>query len=175
MRACRRGRRRRAESAGVLRRQAIENVSRSARTSRAAFSWRSNPAEVCRQNKCGLSQLRTWRAICTSPWSCVEIGRISTAWRIGLFAAIELASALGTFRGFWRCWGARAPKVAPRRGQNAAYHPYHFDHSGGRRPPVSALQHGLGLHPVGGLGTTLIFVLILACWATSDICTGPPR
>ena len=38
-------------SAVVLRRQAVEIVSRSARTSRAAFSCISNPAEVCRQNR----------------------------------------------------------------------------------------------------------------------------
>jgi hypothetical protein len=52
-----------------------KNVCRSARTSGAAFSWMSNPAEVCRQNKvkspvctpCGLSQSRMSCVISTSP------------------------------------------------------------------------------------------------------------
>src|SRR6202167_6597154 len=62
-----------------------------------------------------------------------------------LFAEVQIAVGFGTFREFWRCWGARAPAVNPSRGQNAAYHPYHFDHSDRRRHTVLALQHGLGL------------------------------
>src|SRR5271167_3577884 len=107
----------------------------------------SNPAEVCRQNRvkspawtvCGLSQFRTSRVISTSPRPGVEMERISTAWRIGLFAAIETAVASGTFREFWRCQGAHAPAVDPSRGQNAAHHPYHPDHSDRRRRALVAL------------------------------------
>src|ERR1700733_1215974 len=115
----------------------------------------SNPAEVCRQNNVrspdwtawGLSHFRTSLVTSTSPRPRVEMERISTTWRIALFAAAETAAAWGTFRESWRCWGARAPAVDPCRGQNAAHHPYHLDHSGRRRRAVLALQHGLGLLP----------------------------
>src|ERR1700722_15052843 len=130
-----------------------KNVSRSVRTSRAAFSCISNPADVCRQNRVkspactvwGLSQFRTSRVISKRPRPRVGIERRSTACRIVLFADVQMAVASGTFREFWRCWGARAPAVNPTRGQNAAYHPYHSDHSDRGRRALLALQHGLGL------------------------------
>ena len=63
-----------------------KNVSRSARTSGAAFSWMSKPAEVCRQNRvkspvctpCGASQSKMFCVISTSPRPRDEIRRIST-------------------------------------------------------------------------------------------------
>jgi hypothetical protein len=130
-----------------------KNVWRSARTSRAAFSCISNPADVCRQNRvkspawtvCGSSQFWTSCVISTSPRPRGGIERISTACRIALSADVQMAVASGTFREFWRCWGARAPAANPTRGQNAAYHPYHSDHSDRGRRALLALQHGLGL------------------------------
>src|ERR1700677_531643 len=112
----------------------------------------SNPAEVCRQNKvkspvwtvCGLSQFRTSRVISTRPRPRVEIERISTACRIASFTEVEMGVTSGTFCEFWR-WGVRAPAVHPSRGQNAADHPHHSDHSDRRRHSILALQHGLGL------------------------------
>jgi hypothetical protein len=81
------------------------------------------------------------------PGVVIEI--ISTACRIALFADLQMAVASGTFREFWRCWGARAPAVNPTRGQNAAYHPYHSNHSDRGRRAFLALQYGLGLLPGG--------------------------
>lgn len=63
-----------------------KKASRSVRTSGAAFSWMSRPAEVCRQNRvkspvctpCGASQSKMFCVISTSPRPRDEIRRIST-------------------------------------------------------------------------------------------------